>query len=114
MKGKNIAGRLVHHIQGEQIDEIHARRVLIKALKKIRSCATPWAKLVMARDQMVCQLCGIVDGNLHAHHILSRRERPDLAGEVDNGITLCGPCHRKWHAVKRVEKVIETIRGPRL
>lgn len=32
---------------------------------------------------------------LHAHHIQRKADRPDLAFEVSNGVTLCKRCHNK-------------------
>lgn len=53
-----------------------------------------WAKAILARDDYTCQDCGQRGGKLHAHHEQSVMQRPDLALELDNGVTLCVPCHR--------------------
>lgn len=31
---------------------------------------------------------------LDPHHIIRKADRPDLMFVVDNGVTLCRPCHR--------------------
>ena len=51
-----------------------------------------WRADVLQRDNYVCQCCG---GrlNLNAHHIKNYAQNKDLALDVDNGITLCEPCH---------------------
>jgi len=54
-----------------------------------------WAKEVKERDNHECQYCG-AEEDLHAHHIFSAAKWPELAQNVNNGITLCAPCHR-WH-----------------
>ena len=56
-----------------------------------------WHDEVINRDKGVCQICG---GNkhLHAHHIFSYNQHPDLRVNVDNGITLCQFCHNKYHS----------------
>jgi 5-methylcytosine-specific restriction endonuclease McrA len=54
-----------------------------------------WAALVKDRDKK-CTECGSVY-DLHAHHIKQYKSHPELKNDVNNGITLCGPCHRKWH-----------------
>ncbi len=58
-----------------------------------------WAKQVKDRDGK-CAHCGTTD-NLHAHHIKSRAEYPELINNLDNGMTLCYGCHRKEHERNR-------------
>lgn len=55
-----------------------------------------WASLVKYRDKK-CTECGSVY-DLHAHHIKQYKSHPELRNDVNNGITLCGNCHRKWHS----------------
>lgn len=55
-----------------------------------------WRKRVINRDK-VCKLCG-GDKHLHAHHIYSYKDNPDLRIDVGNGITLCQFCHDKYHS----------------
>jgi hypothetical protein len=55
-----------------------------------------WASLVKERDKK-CTECGSVY-YLHAHHIKQYKSHPELRYDVNNGITLCGNCHRKWHS----------------
>lgn len=57
-----------------------------------------WRKDVIKRDNNTCQECGDKE-NLHAHHIKSFCEYPDLRTELDNGITLCKDCHKKVHSL---------------
>jgi hypothetical protein len=52
-----------------------------------------WAFSVYSRDRFLCQLCGTKCKRPEAHHIKPLRDVPDLALEISNGITLCGPCH---------------------
>ena len=54
-----------------------------------------WRTAVFARDDFTCQECfkrGVV---LHAHHIKPYRLYPELVLVLDNGQTLCKPCHIK-------------------
>ena len=51
-----------------------------------------WRREVRQRDGDACRICG-VHLNLHIHHIKPLEKYPDLATEIDNGITLCGNCH---------------------
>lgn len=56
-----------------------------------------WRATVYERDAYTCQECGQVGGSLEAHHIKPWSECPELRFDVDNGITLCKPCHAKKH-----------------
>ena len=53
-----------------------------------------WTREVKKRDGNTCRVCGETI-NLHAHHIKPRSRYPELALELDNGITLCGNCHAR-------------------
>lgn len=55
-----------------------------------------WAKAVKDRDGWACRECGSED-RLHAHHIKRWCDYPDLRYEIDNGLTLCHPCHEAAH-----------------
>ena len=54
-----------------------------------------WRKSVINRDR-VCVICKSKN-KLNAHHIKEFSKFPLLRFEVDNGITLCEPCHKKVH-----------------
>jgi len=55
-----------------------------------------WRKAVYARDEYVCVKCGDnKGGNLSAHHVLSFRDYPEERFALDNGVTLCVPCHNE-------------------
>lgn len=56
-----------------------------------------WRAAVKARDGYTCQRCGST-ANLHAHHIQTQRNRPDLIFDADNGETLCDVCHGRHHS----------------
>ena len=63
-----------------------------------------WVSAVFSRDQGKCQKCGSLEG-LHAHHIKSWEECPELRFEVSNGITLCFRCHWEVHAALKAKAV---------
>lgn len=60
---------------------------------------------VLARDRNACAvghlLGGECGGALHVHHYKTRAERPDLALDMDNLITVCARCHPRLEALRR-------------
>lgn len=67
--------------------------------KKIRESTAnrKWRRSVLERDNYTCQHCFSVGGRLQAHHIKEFATHPDLRFDVDNGLTLCKPCHLAHH-----------------
>ena len=57
-----------------------------------------WRSKVFKRDNWTCQCCGDnKGGNLNAHHLNSYTTDKDNRYNVENGITLCVECHKKFH-----------------
>lgn len=54
-----------------------------------------WRKSVFERDKYTCIWCGQVGGELNADHIKPWALYPKLRYTLDNGRTLCKPCHEK-------------------
>lgn len=54
-----------------------------------------WRKMVFERDDYTCLLCGKRGGPLEPHHIVPRREDESKIYQINNGATLCKPCHKK-------------------
>lgn len=63
-----------------------------------------WRKAVYKRDNYTCVECGECDGELHAHHIKSWADYPELRYDIDNGQTLCEDCHKKTENYGRRRK----------
>lgn len=56
-----------------------------------------WRERVFRRDNYTCQECRIRGVFLHPHHIKSYTYYPEYRYDIDNGITLCVPCHHQLH-----------------
>lgn len=59
-----------------------------------------WRKAVFERDNYTCMACNDRNGNgkeiiLNADHVKPFALFPELRFAIDNGITLCVPCHKK-------------------
>lgn len=54
-----------------------------------------WSMKIRKRDK-VCQKCESNE-KLNAHHIFNYDSYPEKALDLDNGITLCEKCHKKFH-----------------
>lgn len=67
-----------------------------------------WVNAVVSRDKATCRRCGASDVELHAHHLKSYRDHPELRFDVDNGITLCFKCHWNLHTALN-EKTVNSV-----
>ena len=61
-----------------------------------------WRHAVFERDDYSCQHCCSKDNKIHAHHIKTWEEAPELRIDLDNGLTLCTICHNKHHHIGRI------------
>ena len=69
-----------------------------------------WRIEVFERDDYTCQKCGYRNGketvrrDLNAHHIVAWIDSIELRYEVENGQTMCVPCHIRQHLGTRRTK----------
>lgn len=68
-----------------------------------------WADAVFTRDQNTCQKCGANNIEIHAHHLKSYKDNPELRYDVTSGITLCYSCHWDVHSVQN-EKAENSVK----
>lgn len=68
-------------------------------LDRNRTASKVWRKAVYQKDDYTCVACGHHGGDLNAHHLAAYDDNPDKRFSVDNGVTLCPPCHIKFHSV---------------
>ena len=54
-----------------------------------------WREKVFKRDGWTCRECEKLGGTLNVHHVKSFSQYHELRLNVDNGLTMCFPCHRK-------------------
>jgi len=65
-----------------------------------------WRESVFKRDKHTCQDCFDISQKgktvyLHAHHLKSFSEFPELRFDINNGVTLCKKCHYKRHTIQK-------------
>lgn len=56
-----------------------------------------WRDKIYFRDNYICQVCGKRGKKLNAHHLDSWDFYKEERFDINNGITLCEECHRKFH-----------------
>lgn len=76
------------------------RKSAVSYLERRSARYAQWRKSVFERDNYRCQDCGARSscGNrveIQAHHLKEFSVHPELRYHVENGITLCRPCHIK-------------------
>lgn len=68
----------------------HKRYVHLTGTKEYQE----WRTQVFERDNYTCRECGDRGVYLEAHHIKSWAKFPEERYVVENGLTMCKPCHQ--------------------
>lgn len=85
------------NIKGEKVYNYIKDRTLLQEKHRLRNTLewVNWRKLVFERDKYTCKKCGKRNIYLEPHHIIPIRENIKQIFNINNGITLCRPCHIK-------------------
>jgi len=71
-----------------------------KVKREFKAKLESWKQAIILRDNNHCQMCGKDMTNFpkHCHHIVSfqsvKRNHPKLLEDINNGILICGYCHK--------------------
>lgn len=83
-----------------------------------------WRLDVFEKDSFCCKLCGYNKGKLlEAHHKIHQKDiikdnnlktlsdaiDCDILWDINNGITFCKACHKKYHKEERVKNILEKV-----
>lgn len=72
---------------------------LEKVLIRMSIEARLWREAVFAKDDFTCKKCDKKGVYLQAHHIQNFSQVIELRTSIENGITFCRECHRKFHKI---------------
>lgn len=88
---------------------------LVKEGKFYKSSAWEKKRLeILERDNYECQVCKEEGGFAPAttvHHILHLENRPDLALDDDNLLSVCAACHNREHPERFIHRIMEPKRN---
>ena len=69
-----------------------------------------WKKEVFIKDKYACVIC-YSKNNLQADHIQPFSLYPELRSDINNGRTLCKPCHQEYGVRVKGNKIIKEASG---
>jgi len=88
---------------------------LVKEEKFYKSSAWDKKRLkILQRDNFECQICkeeGRFAPATTVHHILHLKDRPDLALDDDNLVSVCSVCHNREHPERFIYRNVEPKRN---
>ena len=98
-----------HFQKGEKHPNYKGNNIRFRGQKANQYEYKKWRKDVFTRDDYTCQKCGVKATRLNAHHIREWAKFPEERFNIDNGITLCEPCHANAHGKMFKEKTYYCI-----
>lgn len=60
---------------------------------------------VYKRDNYTCYICSKTNTSLNAHHILPWSKFEELRYDIDNLVTMCTECHKKYHNTYKIKEI---------
>ena len=88
---------------------------LVKEEKFYKSSAWEKKRLeILERDNYECQVCKEGGGFAPAttvHHLKHLEDRPDLALDNDNLVSVCAACHNREHPERFIHRIIHRKRN---
>lgn len=81
----------------------------LNSLKRFSRLYKIWRDAVKDRDGYKCTMCKS-QTRLHAHHVISWKENEELRFDVNNGQTICQPCHARIEGFQKGHKQSEEAR----
>lgn len=87
-------GKIWEKMRGSNHPNWKGGTTIIRKRLKTRIEYKNWRRVVFERDNFTCQICGVRGGELQADHIKPWARFPELRYEINNGRTLCIPCHK--------------------
>lgn len=77
---------------------------------RLRRELKQWSRDVLMRDNFTCCMCHTIGGKLNAHHIKKFSDYPEFRTDINNGVTLCVPCHKSVSSKEReYERMFEEL-----
>lgn len=108
-KGKKMSPEYCETVsrvqKGKKLSDEHKAKIKASVFKgsldRKSRLYQEWRNAVLLRDDYTCQKCG-TKNKIIAHHIVEYKianggKDVKLMTDVDNGITLCAPCHIRLH-----------------
>ena len=106
-------GKKMPEIAGENNYRWIKDRTLVMEKHRLRGTLEwkNWRESVFKRDDYTCQECRQYSGYLEPNHIIPLRSSMKRIFDVNNGITLCRPCHVKtiWKEEQFFEKYSQLV-----